>query len=297
MVQEHARLTTRRGTLKAPRHVWLPAQVATVFEFLLLGLDALHYKERRDYEVLKHKTDAGVDVPARVDVYSSTTESSRAVTTRQVVQYVSPGDVGRLAHAELLIIDEAAALPLPTVKKLLGPYVVFLASTVTGYEGTGRALQLKLLAQLRQQHARRAVTEAAATAASEVSGDARQKKGAQRLHEQRWAVAADAAKAALGGGGGGGASSSTPTLRELTLEAPVRYAAGDAVEAWLHKALCLESPTRGSHALKEGLPAPADCALRVRRAGRRRIATRTVRGAESRRRRGCWSRVTATPRP
>ena len=58
-------------------------------------------------------------------------------------RYVSPSDSHRLAHAELVIVDEAAALPLPVVEKLLGPYVVFLASTVTGYEGTGRALQLK----------------------------------------------------------------------------------------------------------------------------------------------------------
>ena len=37
--------------------------VATVFEFLLKGLEALHYDEKTDYEVLKHKTESGVDVP------------------------------------------------------------------------------------------------------------------------------------------------------------------------------------------------------------------------------------------
>ena len=54
-----------------------------------------------------------------------------------MVQYVSPSDSHRLAHAELVIVDERRWLPLPVVEKLLGPYVVFLASTVTGYEGTG----------------------------------------------------------------------------------------------------------------------------------------------------------------
>jgi N-acetyltransferase 10 len=34
---------------------------------------------------------------------------------------------------------------------MLGPYLVFLCSTVNGYEGTGRSLSLKLLQQLRQQ--------------------------------------------------------------------------------------------------------------------------------------------------
>lgn len=34
---------------------------------------------------------------------------------------------------------------------MLGPYLVFLASTINGYEGTGRSLSLKLLQQLRVQ--------------------------------------------------------------------------------------------------------------------------------------------------
>lgn len=32
-----------------------------------------------------------------------------------------------------------------------GPFLVFLASTINGYEGTGRSLSLKLLQQLREQ--------------------------------------------------------------------------------------------------------------------------------------------------
>lgn len=49
------------------------------------------------------------------------------------------------------MIDEAAAIPLPLVQQLLGPYLVFLSSTVSGYEGTGRSLSLKLIDQLRNQ--------------------------------------------------------------------------------------------------------------------------------------------------
>lgn len=54
-------------------------------------------------------------------------------------------------HTELVVIDEAAAIPLPIVKNLLGPYLVFMASTINGYEGTGRSLSLKLIKQLREQ--------------------------------------------------------------------------------------------------------------------------------------------------
>ena len=39
------------------------------------------------------------------------------------------------------MIDEAAAIPLPIVKEMLGPYLVFLCSTVNGYEGTGELIE------------------------------------------------------------------------------------------------------------------------------------------------------------
>ena len=53
----------------------------------------------------------------------------------QTVQYIQPQHHARLAQAELLVIDEAAAIPLPLVRAMLGPYLVFLCSTVNGYEG------------------------------------------------------------------------------------------------------------------------------------------------------------------
>jgi N-acetyltransferase 10 len=40
------------------------------------------------------------------------------------MQYISPSDSHVLGQAELVVIDEAAAIPLPYVKKLLGPYLV-----------------------------------------------------------------------------------------------------------------------------------------------------------------------------
>lgn len=70
---------------------------------------------------------------------------------RQTIQYIQPHEHGKLSQVELLVVDEAAAIPLPLVKSLLGPYLVFLSSTVNGYEGTGRSLSLKLLQQLEEQ--------------------------------------------------------------------------------------------------------------------------------------------------
>lgn len=102
----------------------------------------------------------------------------------QTVQYIQPQHATRLTQAELLVIDEAAAIPLPLVKAMLGPYLVFLCSTVNGYEGTGRSLSLKLIQQLREQ------------------------------------AAGGGAKAAGGGAGGGGAVGRT--FREVTLDEPIR---------------------------------------------------------------------------
>jgi len=48
------------------------------------------------------------------------------------LQYIHPADSVKLGQAELVVIDEAAAIPLPLVKKLLGPYLVFMASTING---------------------------------------------------------------------------------------------------------------------------------------------------------------------
>lgn len=70
---------------------------------------------------------------------------------RQTIQYIAPEDHKMLAQAELLVIDEAAAIPLPIVRNLLGPYLVFMSSTINGYEGTGRSLSLKLLDSLRKE--------------------------------------------------------------------------------------------------------------------------------------------------
>ncbi|NXG09967.1 NAT10 acetyltransferase, partial [Sakesphorus luctuosus] len=140
------------------------------------------------------------------------------------LQYIHPADSVKLGQAELVVIDEAAAIPLPLVKNLLGPYLVFMASTINGYEGTGRSLSLKLLQQLRQQSAQ-----------SQVSLTAENK---------------GTATAKL---------SSARTLHEVSLHESIRYAPGDPVEKWLNDLLCLDclSITR----IISGCPLPETCDL------------------------------------
>ena len=105
-----------------------PENLTTLFDFVFRGLDALGYKEHLDYDLVESTNPAFGKAIVRVNVYKE---------HRQTVQYIQPQHHSALAQCELLVIDEAAAIPLPVVKQLLGPYLVFLCSTVNGYEGAG----------------------------------------------------------------------------------------------------------------------------------------------------------------
>jgi N-acetyltransferase 10 len=174
---------------------------------------------------------------------------------RQTIQYIVPSDHLKLAQAELVAIDEAAAIPLPTVKQLMGPYLVFLSSTINGYEGTGRSLSLKLLQQLRQAQGAAAVA-AASQAASTIQGAKQAGKKAERqVHEERWKVAAEAAAAY-------GSHRGSRTLTELKLETPIRYGVNDPIEKWLNNLLCLDVASHSTRMISV-MPAPKDCELYI----------------------------------
>ncbi|KAJ3473426.1 hypothetical protein NLG97_g10313 [Lecanicillium saksenae] len=133
--------------------------------------------------------------------------------------------------AELVVIDEAAAIPLPLVRKLMGPYLVFMASTINGYEGTGRSLSLKLIKQLREQSRNASAGGPETEIADRATG--RAAKG-EELQAGR-------------------------KLREITLSEPIRYSQGDGVEKWLNKLLCLDAQlpkVKGN-----GTPDPSQCEL------------------------------------
>ncbi|XP_015117202.1 RNA cytidine acetyltransferase [Diachasma alloeum] len=121
-----------------------PENLNTLFEFIVKGFEALAYEDRHDYDLIQSTNPEFNRATVRIDVHRD---------HRQTIQYIHPTDAHKLSQAELLVIDEAAAIPLPYVKAMLGPYLVFLASTINGYEGTGRSLSLKLLQQLRSQTA------------------------------------------------------------------------------------------------------------------------------------------------
>lgn len=178
-----------------------PENLKTLFEFVFKGFDALGYMDHVDYTIIQSTNPDFNKAVVRVEV--------KRAAHRQTIQYIRPQDAHVLGNAELLVIDEAAAIPLPLVRKLMGPYLVFMASTINGYEGTGRSLSLKLIKELRE-------------------------------------------KSNQGG----------RSLEEIKLQEPIRYAKGDAVEAWLNSLLCLDETLPASKLnTLQGCPDVHQCQL------------------------------------
>ena len=141
----------------------------------------------------------------------------------------------------MVIIDEAAAIPLPLVRNLIGPYLVFLASTINGYEGTGRSLSLKLIQQLRES-TRPSLTKDIVS-------------GTQHDNDDNATTASSSKKPIAR------APPKVRTLREIKLETPIRYSFGDQIEKWLNSLLCLDATILPKSPTTQGCPHPSTCEL------------------------------------
>ena len=262
-----------------------PDNLKTLFQFLLKGLDALEYKEVQDWELIRGKPGTELkDTILRVNIFrnASSSSSSNMAQGRQIVQYISPEDAHILSsNAELVVIDEAAAIPLPHVRELMsqGQYLVFLSSTNNGYEGTGQSLSLKLLQQLRNASSSDAQQQAAVQAASAaqdgleggVAGLGMDQETGTSVKKSKTALASSSSGAAAAPAGGlakSGISGRTRSLREIQLQEPIRYSAGDHIEKWLHELLCLDaslvplaSTSKSSKGKAKSAPHPSHCEL------------------------------------
>ena len=116
-----------------------PENLKTFFEFLIKGLNALNYTEHKDYIIQEGTGDFKGSIIS-IDIIKD---------HKQTIKYILPTDILLFKLAELLIIDEAAAIPLNIVKRILPDCVTFMASTIQGYEGTGRSLSIKLIDEMR----------------------------------------------------------------------------------------------------------------------------------------------------
>ncbi len=190
-----------------------PENLKTFFEFVIKGLGALNYREHKDFEIQE-----GVEEPFRHHVIKINIFRDH----KQSISYILPTDVNIFQMSELLVIDEAAAIPLHIVKRImrniifkyLASCLIFMASTIHGYEGTGRSLSIKLLNGLRQQ---------SIANSNSLSG------------------------------------SSSRILREVQLNQAIRYADNDPVEDWLNRFLILDATD--DQGIIEGYPQPEDLEL------------------------------------
>lgn len=201
-----------------------PENLKTLFEFVFKGFDALGYADHADYSIIQSTNPDFNKAIVRVNIHRQ---------HRQTIQYIRPQDAHVLGQAELVVIDEAAAIPLPLVQKLLGPHLVFMASTINGYEGTGRSLSLKLIKQLRDQ------SRPAAPANGDTEITDRSTGRTAKVEEFQ----------------------SARKLREITLSEPIRYTQGDSVEKWLNKLLCLDATLPKARSGISGCPDPSQCQL------------------------------------
>lgn len=117
-----------------------PENLKALFDFILRGLKCLGYQEHTDFEVLRGGKDVGKSIIS-ITIYK---------THKQQITYILVNTTN--IHCDLLVIDEAAAIPLPFVRRMINSYPVLISSTVHGYEGTGRALSLKLLNNLQDRN-------------------------------------------------------------------------------------------------------------------------------------------------
>ncbi|KAF9447020.1 DUF699-domain-containing protein [Macrolepiota fuliginosa MF-IS2] len=207
-----------------------PENLKTLFDFVFKGLDALGYEEHLDYDIAQSTNPEFNKAIVRVNLFRD---------HRQTIQYIQPEDAHVLGQAELVVIDEAAAIPLPLVRNLIGPYLVFMASTINGYEGTGRSLSLKLIQQLRES-TRPSLTKDFADPSSKDDTATTTSSSSKKLLTK--------------------APPKSRTLREIKLETPIRYSSDDKIEKWLNGLLCLDA-TIIPKAIGQGCPHPSQCEL------------------------------------
>lgn len=169
--------------------------VQTLFELIIAGLQKGGYRKTVDFKVFyafagKKRSIYRILFPK----------------TKQFIDYFHP--LAELkAYPSLLVIDEAASIPLDHIKKLLPAGLVLMASTVGGYEGTGRAFKTKLIEYLKTKSIVPSASDEAALMRS--------------LHSEN------------------------KPYYLLELAEPIRYAKNDPVEEWLNKTLLLDASIAG----------------------------------------------------
>lgn len=111
--------------------------IQTLFDLIILGLQNIGFKKSVDFKITYNFSGKKRSI-ARIDF----------LKTRQFISYFHPFNELKI-HPGILIIDEAASIPPNYIESLLHVKLVFMASTVGGYEGTGQAFKIKFMDSLK----------------------------------------------------------------------------------------------------------------------------------------------------
>ena len=206
-----------------------PENLKTLFEFIFKGFDALNYLDHVDYTIIQSTNPDYNKAIVRVNVHRQHRQTIPVYSTAKTPM--------PLARPSLLSLTKLRPYLFPLFRKLLGPYLVFMASTINGYEGTGRSLSLKLIQQLREQ--------------SRPGPKPRSLNDTETTPNSSGQTYTN----------GDSVSSKVRTLREIILNEPIRYTQGDSVEKWLNKVLCLDATLPNSKLQAQGCPHPSKCEL------------------------------------
>ena len=118
-----------------------PENLNCFFAFLFIGFRLLNYSEGKDFEIVQNSKLKYIE---KVIV---------SVTHHQIIKFIPFNQIEeKKDQIELLIIEEAALIPKKELEILNGPYLIFMSSTTSGYEGTGREFNLKFLESLKKKY-------------------------------------------------------------------------------------------------------------------------------------------------
>ncbi|ANQ07037.1 ATPase [Plasmodium coatneyi] len=163
----------------------------TIYEFIEKGLHLLGYKEFTHYERI-HNLGRLKEIIVFKDIHNLS-------NVKQRIRYFDILEED-MVNSELMIVDEAACIPIDILRGKIKGEITILSTTLNGYEGTGKTFIFKLLKQLKKKF----ITQLS-------YDDFKQMK---RLYFERAFV-------------------------DVSLDTPIRYSYNDQVEAWLNNFLCL----------------------------------------------------------
>ena len=118
-----------------------PENLNCFFAFLFIGFKILNYSEGKDFEIVQNSKLKYIE---KVVVLA---------THRQLVRFIPFFRVEEFKdQIELLIVDEGALLPSKELEKFNGSFSIFMSSTTSGYEGTGKEFNIKLIEKLKSNY-------------------------------------------------------------------------------------------------------------------------------------------------